>query len=201
MTFPFKIIFPACTFSKPAIGCSFSHYLIWQEIIKTNKPILAIEDDAVFHKNFEKFFSNIMKKLPKDWDICIFSHNFDSCIDFEILPGERIIGNHTNIKLTNDKLKKFQNNQLNEPSIFRLYNCFGTSALITSPSGARKILTNCYPMENRIIRIPALNSRIIKSFSIDCLLNSIYKHMNSFIILPTICLTPNLIENSTIKNI
>ena len=196
-----QLVKPGSVFSKPALGCSFSHYKIWQKIIKFNKPILAIEDDAIFNKNFEIIFEKIMKLLPKDWDICVFAHNYDSCIDIQILPGERILGNHTNNKLTTPILNSFQQTKIINPTIFKLFNCFGTAALITSPAGAKKILSNCYPMDNRLIKIPALGGRLIKSFSIDCLLNSIYKHTNSYIVLPVIALTPNSIENSTIKNI
>ena len=196
-----EIIRPGSQFSRGAIGCALSHYKIWNKIVETNKPIITIEDDAIFNKDFEKILVKILKNLPTDWDIVLFSHNYDSCIDFYIQENERIIGSHANNKPTIKTLNKFQNKKIKNAVTFPLVNCFGTSCLMTSPAGARKILKSCFPMDNRIIQVSGLHQlKNIKCFSIDCLLNSIYKNINSFIVLPDIVTAPNDILQSTIKN-
>lgn len=34
------------------LGCFASHYLLWQECVKSNEPMVIIEDDAELNKNF-----------------------------------------------------------------------------------------------------------------------------------------------------
>lgn len=34
------------------LGCFASHYLLWEECVKQNKPIIILEDDAILHNSF-----------------------------------------------------------------------------------------------------------------------------------------------------
>lgn len=42
-------------FSAGELGCWASHYSLWQECIKQNKPIIILEDDAILEPNFSYF--------------------------------------------------------------------------------------------------------------------------------------------------
>lgn len=47
--------------SKGQLGCFASHYLVWQECIKLNEPIIVLEDDAVLRHDL---FRELLDQLP-----------------------------------------------------------------------------------------------------------------------------------------
>ncbi len=52
------------------IGCSWSHKLIYEEVIRNNfQKILIMEDDIVIDKQTIKLFSHALNDLPKDWEL------------------------------------------------------------------------------------------------------------------------------------
>lgn len=55
------------------IGCWLSHVNIWKKYIGYNEPILVIEDDVRFEKDFSCKLKNIVTYLKQtniDWDLC-----------------------------------------------------------------------------------------------------------------------------------
>lgn len=55
------------------IGCWLSHINIWKKYIGYNEPILVIEDDVRFEKDFPCKLKNIVTYLKQtniDWDLC-----------------------------------------------------------------------------------------------------------------------------------
>jgi glycosyl transferase family 25 len=52
------------------IGCSWSHKLIYQDVIKNNyQRVFIMEDDIVVDKNYISVFSKAINELPKDWEL------------------------------------------------------------------------------------------------------------------------------------
>ncbi|MDP8171181.1 glycosyltransferase family 25 protein [Pasteurella skyensis] len=39
------------------LGCFASHYLLWEECVKLNQPIVILEDDAIIHNEFYDIYS------------------------------------------------------------------------------------------------------------------------------------------------
>jgi glycosyl transferase, family 25 len=52
------------------IGCSWSHKLIYEEVIKNNyNRVLILEDDIIIDKSTVSTFPQILKELPADWEL------------------------------------------------------------------------------------------------------------------------------------
>ncbi|GAC1379611.1 MAG: hypothetical protein NVSMB45_01920 [Ginsengibacter sp.] len=55
------------------IGCSWSHRLIYEDmILKQYSNALILEDDIVLNKNTWQFLPNILTELPADWELIYF---------------------------------------------------------------------------------------------------------------------------------
>jgi GR25 family glycosyltransferase involved in LPS biosynthesis len=53
-----------------SVGCSLSHYSLWQKCIESEKPLLVIEDDVIFNKNgqeknYNSILDNYLEENPK----------------------------------------------------------------------------------------------------------------------------------------
>lgn len=56
-----------------AIGCAWSHAAVYQDTIKNNyQRVLILEDDIVINKNTAYLFAEILKVLPKNWELLYF---------------------------------------------------------------------------------------------------------------------------------
>ncbi|WP_128479934.1 glycosyltransferase family 25 protein [Helicobacter pylori] len=53
-------------------GCYLSHYLLWKECVKTNQPVVILEDDAVLESNFMQALEDCLKS-PFDF-VRLYGH-------------------------------------------------------------------------------------------------------------------------------
>ncbi len=53
-------------------GCYLSHYLLWKECVKTNQPVVILEDDAVLEPNFMQALEDCLKS-PFDF-VRLYGH-------------------------------------------------------------------------------------------------------------------------------
>jgi GR25 family glycosyltransferase involved in LPS biosynthesis len=62
---------PKIDFKKSRLACWLSHINIWKKYQSECKPVLIIEDDVRFNKNFQLQLNQILNKLnTMDWDMC-----------------------------------------------------------------------------------------------------------------------------------
>jgi len=108
-----------------AIGCSFSHYSIWEKFLQTNKPYcLILEDDASLSKGFAESiakYSNDLGEIKEEFDVWSLSYR---------LYDKRV---HT---LTPS---------WNSPVYF-----WGTSSYILSRNGAIQLMKDFFPIESHL---------------------------------------------------
>jgi glycosyl transferase, family 25 len=177
-------------YSKGAIGCALSHLQLWELCIEMNKPIIILEDDAIVSKDFNKHINNLMNNLaPKNWDIIQLSYNFDSVLSYKntcyedchCIFGKKVV--------TNADINAFVNSKITT-TIARLNNCFGTAAYILTPHAAKLLKSKCFPMDSRMIQVPFLNP--INCFSIDSLMNSVYKDLQAYVTIIPFVMTPHI---------
>nr|BBG20893.1 galactosyltransferase [Helicobacter pylori] len=45
----------------PELGCYLSHYLLWKECVKTNQPVVILEDDVALESNFMQALEDCLK--------------------------------------------------------------------------------------------------------------------------------------------
>jgi len=183
-----NLIKAGTTFRTP--GCGLTHRKLWLQSVETQTPLIVCEDDAVIRHDFREQFSICMNVLPKDWDFLLLGYNFDSILEVEIIAGtERLSGRFTNTKLAISGLKEFQTS-ISPVSVLPLRNAFGTPGYAVSPTGARYLLRNVFPLRNLTISIPYYG-RTMESRSIDSMMNGLYGKMKAFACLPPLVATPN----------
>ncbi len=56
----------------PELGCYLSHYLLWKECVKTNQPVVILEDDAMLESNFMQALEDCLKS-PFDF-VRLYGH-------------------------------------------------------------------------------------------------------------------------------
>ncbi len=54
------------------LGCYLSHYLLWKECVKTNQPVVILEDDVTLESNFMQALEDCLKS-PFDF-VRLYGH-------------------------------------------------------------------------------------------------------------------------------
>lgn len=181
------LIKPVTTFRTP--GCSLTHRKLWLRSLETQTPLIVCEDDAVIRRDFRNQFSKCVCLLPKGWDLLLLGYNFDSILDVDIIAGiEHLSGRFSNKMLTISRLKHFQKS-LSPISVLPLRNAFGTPGYAVSPTGAKYLLENVFPLRNFPIALP-FEGRMI-AHSMDAIMNGLYRKMKAFACLPPLVVSPN----------
>jgi glycosyl transferase, family 25 len=91
------------------VGCSWSHQLVYQDIVKNGyKKALILEDDVVISNDAVALLPGILKELPADWEL--FYLGFDRNEQAPPIAGFKKIYYHLLSKL---KLIKFSNKTIN----------------------------------------------------------------------------------------
>jgi GR25 family glycosyltransferase involved in LPS biosynthesis len=189
-----KIAAPGLKFTRGSIGCAASHQKLWRQVVEMNEPILVFEDDAAIRSDFSEVYPRLLASL-ESWDYLTFGYNTDSILDIEcgrgmtsaiaFMPKQPSIANQQDFVKSSVPV-----------SAFRLNNCFGTCGYAISPTGARKLLKHCFPMDNRSITIPALK-RTFPAFNFDCILNDVYGRIEAYACFPPLVLPRNDVAAST----
>jgi GR25 family glycosyltransferase involved in LPS biosynthesis len=180
-------------YSNGAIGCALSHLQLWDKCIELNKPIVIMEDDAIVSRDYNKHINNIMNNLlPKTWDIVQLNYNFDSVLSYNNTNYETCNCIFNKHKMTKIDISNFVKTKINT-TIAKLNFCFGMSAYIINPIGAKKLKDNCFPLDNRVINLPFLNN--INCFTIDCMMNSIYKDIQAYVCIIPFVITPHISDD------
>ena len=142
--------------------------------------------------NFNKHINNLMNIIfPNKWDIIQLNYNFDSVLSYNNTNYETCNCIFNKTKLTQNHISTFVNSKINT-TIAKLNHCFGTSAYIINPSGAKILKESCFPLDNRILNIPFLN-RLMCS-TIDGMMNSVYKDISAYVCIIPFVITPHISE-------
>ncbi len=71
----------------PELGCYLSHYLLWKECVKTNQPVVILEDDAALESNFMQALEDCLKS-PFDFVRLNGRYWYYHETKFHVLPKE-----------------------------------------------------------------------------------------------------------------
>jgi len=112
---------------EPRIACLKSHMTLWKEAVDINEPILILEHDAVFSRNFKP--ENVVRQL-RDGDILMLNDPRGATRRGRVYH-ERIIENDFGIHPIDG---------VNEPNENSPDGIAGNSAYIITPKAAKKAL-------------------------------------------------------------
>lgn len=140
------------TLTYGALGCALSHYLIYQDCIKNEKPYLIFEDDITLIPDFDQMMISLVDEIKTlDYDIIYLGlHNLPSLIK-------------------NKKISKL----LYKPEGL---TC-GTFGMIVSHKGAKKILNNIFPISTQIDSSISNKKRLLNVYATN---NQFVKHNYNF---------------------
>ena len=182
---------PFKTMNKYIIANGLSQRELWLKCIESNENYIIFEDDAIIRKDFIKQYNNLINQCP-NFDILYFGYNFDSIIHFEFLDSMmelKCFFNQTTVNLN-------EFSDLTTPVYpFRTKNNFGVPGYIISPTGAKKLLQLCFPMEEKKIYIPALKCQTT-TYTLDIIINYFFDKLNPYICFPPLVITPNNKDDS-----
>ncbi|AQT06331.1 glycosyltransferase family 25 protein [Acetobacter persici] len=180
-----------CQFTAGAIGSGLTHVSLWGAVAKAGSPAHIFEDDAFLCKNFEQEADRIIGTLPMDWDIILWGNNYDTMLQFELIPGitDCFVG------FSEDDARKgimsFRDIDITALP-FKLKQTFGICGYAISAKGARELMQRCLPFTTVNFPHSCLGGRVIPTSSVDVMMNMHYSQMMSFTSFPALCLTDNV---------
>lgn len=192
------LLAPTCNFTPGAIGSGLAHASLWAKVIRSDEPAHIFEDDAFLCKNFEEESKALIEKLPNNWDIILWGNNYDSILEFELLPGITQCVAVFNQDTVRRGIPNFLNMNISS-NPFKLTQTFGICGYAISPLGASRLMERCLPLQTTTVIYPGLGMRQLPTTSIDHLMNIHYQETNSYTAFPPLCLTDNDSANSLNK--
>ena len=136
-------------FSVPsigAIGCYLSHYHLWRQCLRLQKPTIIIEQDAVFSDKARTVLPEAIRNIPPDADY----------VSLLYIKQPHVI-----------KYNKFFNRIVGP-------ECDGNQCYYLSPSGAKKILRVALPIVTQCDLLVGVVSHVNPSFKAYCIRTRLY---------------------------
>jgi len=192
-----SIVAPGSIFTKPFVGSAMSHLELWKKCIEMKEPIIIMEDDAFVSCDFKKHLNDILDKLPKEWDFLSLTFNSDSLLQYSYTNYDKACCIFEGKKFGLNEIIKFQNEKIH-PTVCKLHMLFGIGCYVITPKCAKKLIQECFPMENTRLFIPMKG--YVKSYSLDIIMNNVYPHINAFVCPVPFVMTKHLCENYTSLN-
>ena len=184
--------------SDGAIGCAASHRELWKEVIRTEKPMLILEDDVITHKNITYFINENYRQMM-ELDIIFFTINTNTILQSVSPEGMETVTMFRDLYPSEEWIKQtLSNTKLKAVRPHKLVKAFGSSAYFITPTGACKMDEKTFPLKGDTINIPKINEKLI-SVAHDVEANRFYHELDAYICLPFLAFTPN-IDSTTNKN-
>jgi len=102
------------TLTSGEVGCMLSHYFVWKDV---DGPTLILEDYVVFEYD-SNTISNILSKVPEDFDICYFQQGINylivekiNTLYFKTLPNICAFGYLISSKFSKKMVETFRLNR------------------------------------------------------------------------------------------
>jgi len=192
------VIAKGAKYTPGAIGVAMSHRAIWRESIARKKCALVFEDDVVLRHDLRDVLPQLISQLPENWDIMLLGYNTDSILDLELgAGGINLYGSFSAPYPTPAQLSTFAVS--NEPvGAYKLNGAFGICGYAISPRGAERLRSKCFPMDNRVIQIPAVGRSIILS-GLDGMLNAFFRRVSAFACFAPLVLPINDRSSSSVQ--
>lgn len=180
-----------------------SELALWNKAIETGSHVTIADDDAIFNLNFDSRAADVLKALPRDWDLILWGWNFDLFMIFDMLPGV----SPCVCQFDQDKMRlntrAFQEMSF-APRAHKLTWAFGMISYTVSPKGAQSLKTKCFPLQPMLIPCPEgirtpPHSPTYRNVGPDNTMNNLHRHLDSFVCFPPLVISKNDHATSTIQ--
>ncbi|TGT68781.1 hypothetical protein EN802_26160 [bacterium M00.F.Ca.ET.159.01.1.1] len=185
-----------CTYSAGSIGCALSHIGLWKLAAHENRTITIFEDDICCALDFTQTSSRIIHEAPRDWDIILWSFNFNPLFMWVDLGFS-----NAKLEFYNRRYQtaghSFQSDSFPR-CLIKVVHSFGTMAYSITPKAARTLLAECLPLRKRVIQFPGAGVAIDDT-GIDCAMSSAYKSMQVFACIPPLVIPDDEVHSDRIE--
>lgn len=182
-------------YTAGSMGCALSHVSLWKKAVEERVPITVAEDDAIFSYHFEAQTRSLLANFRADWDYILRSAVTQCYTWLDVLPG----GTGGRLQFFPGPLFKsldqFQEVET-EPSLLRARYLLGLVCYSVSPNGARALLQQCLPIRPMIVDFAGFGVRL-KNVGIDCIMNSAFPTLKTYVCLPPLVIHDNTAKPST----
>jgi GR25 family glycosyltransferase involved in LPS biosynthesis len=193
-----RVVVPPVQHSKGALGCLISHINLWERAAAAGEILTIGEDDAIFHRDFERRARGILAALPDDTDIVYWGWNFDASAAIELVPGmapcSLMFGGRNPLRT---EIEAFQNCTIT-PTPYRLLRAFGLVSYTVTPNGARRLRELCLPARGEIWEFPEIKLRM-PNMGIDVAVANVMPRIKAFCSYPPIVMSLNEPHRSTTR--
>jgi len=192
------VIANGAKYAPGAIGVAMSHRAIWRESIARKKSALVFEDDVILRHDVRDVLPQLVSRLPENWDIMLLGYNTDSILDLNLgCGGINLYGSFSAQYPTPAQLSAFAVSH--EPvGAYKLHAAFGICGYAISPGGAERLISKCFPMDNRLIQLPALGRGIVLT-GLDGMLNAFFRRISAFACFAPLVLPINDRSSSSVQ--
>ena len=180
---------PLRDYNPGALGCAVGHKNLWEMCVAKGTTLTVAEDDAVVNHAFADKATDVLSRLPADWEFILWGWNFDSVLYTEIMGGVNGAVMHFDLGQLGEGITRFQNEDYDVLPL-RLIAAFGTICYSVSPQGAARLLQICFPLRNEVVAVPGLR-RELPNNGIDLVLIKSYPKLNAFVAFPPLVWTEN----------
>lgn len=115
--------------TRGGLGCLMSHIEVWREAVHLNKPTIVFEDDIMLVKGFDAKFQKVLKDIPDDMGLFYFADLVNSTLS---------------------RNSAFDYNPASSMTLLKHGEHWGTYAYMISPTAAKILLDNVYPMNFQV---------------------------------------------------
>jgi GR25 family glycosyltransferase involved in LPS biosynthesis len=185
-------------YTSSAIGCALSHRALWKHAIALDESITICEDDVVLHRDFSDQARRLIEFVGRDWDLILWGWNFDAPLVAEISPNLSPCAMQFDQQSLRANWRSYITTPI-APSALKLWSAFGIPCYSISPNGAKKFLSNSFPLKNFVWTVPCFGYGV-SNYGIDVAMCSIYRQTDSFVCFPPLAVTENDHAISTIQS-
>ena len=192
-----NVFSPNLPYTDGAVGAALSHLFFWKAAVSEKSAITVCEDDAILHSRFEELAQEALVSLGDSWDFVLWGWNFDSILQFDLMPGISPCLGLFNQEQMRKNVELFQESVF-RPTLYRLIRAFGIVCYTISPSGARKFLAETSPIRPFSVSFPLVNDAFPNN-GIDIVMNDLYPRMDAYVSFPPLVITKNEHAISTVQ--
>lgn len=186
---------PDLSYPPGTLGCALSHVKIWMMAVARQQAVTVFEDDVLISHHFEQSSSEILAKLPVNWDIIQWGCTLNPLFAWVDVGVSRV-------KLEGYAAARYQDDaaamafQLTRCpiAVVRLLHSFGMYGYSISSTGARKALQFLLPLRDRMITFPDAGVTTL-DVGIDVAMCGFYPSASAFL-----CLSPLVIHRHDIAS-
>lgn len=172
--------------TRGMIGSCSSHKQLWEYARNASRPTVIFEDDVVLRADIRTVLPPLIAGIGRPWDIVLLGFNTNSLL--VVRPGEPVLTRRLPKYPTGHELKEFKSSR-DIVALARLSYTFGIGGYVLTPTGAKKLLDLCFPIDDElVVTLPYFT---IPVKGLDYMLNLFYRDIQAYICVPPLALSPN----------